>query len=181
VLIKNSAIVLLVILFHGASSAQSNKRLNDMRIREAKIKPSAVNFELGGNGLFYSFNYDRVLIQMDHYKGSVRIGAGIIPYPESIKDNRTFLFLPVEYNNLFGPKQNFLEVSMGTTYNNSLQGGNWWMTGRVGYRLQPIDGGFMLRAGLVLLYIPFANPNFFQFATQDVILPMPAVSWGFSF
>lgn len=173
--------LIAISLCYGSLSAQSNHRLSEMQLREEPISPNAINFEFGGNALVYSLNYDRILLQTPHYKGSLRIGVGILPYPESVKENRTWFFVPIEYNNLFGPKNHFLEVSVGTTYTSSLQGANHWITGRVGYRLQNMDGGFFLRTGMVLLYIPYANPQAYNFELQDVFLPMPTVAWGFSF
>lgn len=147
-------------------------------------RPIAINslsFEFGGNALIYSINYDRVLIQSDHYKGTIRIGAGILPYPFSLKENRVWLFVPIEYNNLFGSQNHFFELSLGTTYSSSIQGANHWITARAGYRLQPFSAGFFLRTGLVLLYIPYANPQLYRNEVQDVILPIPSLAIGMSF
>jgi hypothetical protein len=161
--------------------AQNSRVLNAMHEREEKIAKTSLSFELGGNALIYSFNFDRVLIQSDFYKGTIRVGAGMIPFPESLKPNRVFLFVPVEYNNLFGPRNHFFEFGLGTTLTNSLQGGDFWISGRVGYRMQPWRGGFFFRTGLVFLYIPFANPQFYGAEVQDIVLPIPSVSWGVSF
>lgn len=173
--------IVLGLLFSCAVCAQSSRVTSEMKEREKPIANTAISLEMGGNALIYSLNFDRVLIQSNFYKGTIRIGAGIIPYPQSVKENRTFLFVPMEYNNLFGPKNHFLEVSLGTTYSNSLQGANFWMTGRVGYRMQHFGTGFFFRAGMVLQYIPYANPLVYRGQTQDVLLPLPGISWGICF
>lgn len=173
--------VVAVLFLSGWACGQSKRLLHDMQERERPIAKNGINLEMGGNALVYSLNYDRVLIQTDYYKGTVRIGIGVLPYPQSIKENRTWLFVPIEYNNLFGPKNHFLEVSLGTTYSNSLQGANHWITGRVGYRMHGFDSGFFFRTGMVLQYIPFANPQFYRGALQDIFLPLPSVAWGFAF
>ena len=174
-------LVLVLVAFQVAMYAQSNAVLNDMKEREQTIAENSLSFEMGGNALLYSLNYDRVLIQTDHYKGTIRIGAGVLPNVETNSGNSTWLFIPIEFNNLFGPKNHFFEVSLGTTYSNSLQGANHWITGRLGYRVQPFDGGFFFRTGMVLLYIPYANPINFRNELQEVFLPIPSVAWGFSF
>ncbi|TVR38683.1 MAG: hypothetical protein EA392_09420 [Cryomorphaceae bacterium] len=172
---------LVFVGLHFTAHSQNLRMQHEMQMREKDIARTSVHFEIGGNALGWSINGDRILFQSDYYKGSLRLGIGILPYPSSLKDNRTFLFFPVEYNNLFGPKQNFLEIGLGTTFTNSLQGSDIWITGRVGYRLQPIGGGFFMRAGLVLLYIPYTNPILYGNETMDIVLPLPSVSWGFSF
>lgn len=164
-----------------AAVAQRPNRLSEYSGRERPVVENSVSIEIGGNALAYSFNYDRVLIQTDYYKGTVRIGAGVVPYPNSIKENRTWLFIPVEYNNLFGPENHFLEVSLGTTYSTSIQGANHWITARLGYRLQQFQTGFFLRTGLVLIYIPYANPQAYNYELQNVVLPFPAIALGMSF
>jgi hypothetical protein len=160
--------------------AQSLKPMPERLLEVKTISRQAVNFEMGGNGLFYTLNYDRLLFQSDYYRSGFRIGFGIFPFTSEIESTRAVLFIPVELNNLFGPKKHHLELSIGVTYNNLLQGSEFWMTGRVGYRMQGANGGFFFRAGMVLNYIPFANPALFRNRLNDFYFPMPAVAWGFS-
>ncbi len=167
--------------FLGSLSAQNHDHLSEMQLREQPIAKNVINFEIGGNALVYSLNYDRVLLQTEYYKGTIRIGVGALPYPSSVKENRTWIFVPIEYNNLFGPKNHFLELSLGTTYTSSIQGANHWITGRIGYRLQNFDTGFFLRAGIVLIYVPYANPQAYNYEIQNVVLPLPSIAWGVSF
>lgn len=174
-------LILLLMCSGSLCLGQNRFILADMEKRAQPIAKTSLSFEMGGNGLLYSFNYDRVLFQMDYYKATVRLGAALLPYPGSSGNTRLWLFVPAEFNNLFGPKNHFFEFSLGTTYTNSLQGSNWWMTGRLGYRLQPFKTGFFFRTGLVLVYMPYANPQFFRNETQDFFIPVPSVAWGISF
>lgn len=180
-MISRSFAVLVMLLCFGSLSAQNHDQMTEMQQREQPITRNVINFEIGGNALIYSLNYDRVLLQTEHYKGTIRIGLGMLPYPSSVKDNRTWIFVPIEYNNLFGPKNHFLELSLGTTYTSSIQGANHWITGRIGYRLQNFDTGFFLRAGIVLIYVPYANPQAYNYEIQNVVLPLPSIAWGVSF
>ncbi len=175
-------IIALGTLFCSAKlCSQNQEHLSEMQLRELPITKNTINFEISGNALVYSLNYDRVLLQTEFYKGTLRIGAGVLPYPSEVKESRNWIFIPIEYNNLFGPKNHFLELSIGTTYTHSFQGANHWVTGRIGYRLQGFNTGFFFRAGLVLLYIPYANPQAFNYEIQDFTFPLPAVAWGISF
>ena len=138
-------LVWVIVGFRAELFAQSNAVLEDMKEREKTIAKTSLNLEMGGNALLYSLNFDRVLIQTDHYKGTIRIGAGLLPNIQTNSGNSTWLFIPIEYNNLFGPKNHFLEVSLGTTYSNSLQGANHWITGRVGYRASTFQEWFLFQ------------------------------------
>lgn len=145
------------------------------------ISRNSVNFELGGNGFVYTLNYDRLFFQSDYYKSGIRIGFGVLPFASQVDESgRAVVFIPVEYNSLFGLKKHHLEVSVGATYTTFVQGSEFWMTGRVGYRMQGEKGGFFFRAGMVLMYLPYANPQVWVNPTNDFLFPMPAVAWGFS-
>lgn len=161
--------------------AQPNFLEEGFENRQKPIAKSAVSLELGGNALLYSLNFDRVLVQSDTYKGTLRIGVGVLPYLESVKENRTFLFVPIEFNNLFGPYNHFFELGLGITLNNSIQGANHWITGRAGYRVHPFKTGFYFRTGIVLVYIPYANPLMNRNESRDFFLPIPSVAWGVAF
>lgn len=145
------------------------------------IARNSVNFELGGNGFIYTLNYDRLFFQSDYYKSGIRIGFGVLPLASTVDESgRAVMFIPVEYNSLFGLKKHYLEVSIGATYTTFVQGSEFWMTGRVGYRMQGEKGGFFFRTGMVLMYLPYANPQLWTRPTNDFLFPMPAVAWGFS-
>jgi len=172
--------LILSLIFSIEIDAQNLKPIPERLLEVKTISRQAVNFEMGGNGLFYTINYDRLLFQSDHYRTGFRIGFGIFPFASELEPSKAALFIPVELNSLFGPKKHHLEVSIGATYNNLLQGSEFWMTGRVGYRMQGPNGGFFFRAGMVLNYIPFANPALFRSRLNDIYFPMPAVAWGFT-
>jgi hypothetical protein len=162
-------------------AAQNKTQLGVKNYEVRTIARNSVNFELGGNGFIYTLNYDRLFFQSDYYKSGIRVGFGVLPLASQIEESgRAVVFIPIEYNSLFGLKKHHLEVSVGVTYTTFVPGSEFWITGRVGYRIQGENGGFFFRAGMVLMYLPYANALYWTSPTNDIIFPMPAVAWGFS-
>jgi hypothetical protein len=153
--------------------------VNAQEVPATPVKPaSTVYFELLGNGGFYSVNYDtRFSKRRDGFGGR----AGLSYVAES-GDN--FFSMPVGINYLAGKKGHYFEAGAGITYysaniylldnvGDSSNGDN--TTGvfgnlTFGYRKQPIDGGFSLRAGVS----PIITKNSF-------IPYWPYISFGYAF
>lgn len=170
-----------VLLLSFTLNAQDAPQLGVKNYEVRTIARNAVNFELGGNGFIYTLSYDRLFFQSDYYKSGIRVGFGVVPLASQVEESgRAVVFIPIEYNSLFGLKKHHLEVSVGATYTTIIQGSELWITGRVGYRMQGEKGGFFFRAGMVLMYLPYANPQLWTNPINDFIFPMPAVAWGFS-
>lgn len=153
--------------------------VNGQSSRVDTIKPaSSVYFELLGNGGFYSINYDsRFSKKRDGLGG--RVGLSY-----AAESGDSFFSMPVGINYLAGKKGHYFEAGAGITYysaniylldnvGDSENGEN--TTGvfgnlTFGYRKQPIDGGFSLRAGVS----PIITKNSF-------IPYWPYVSFGYTF
>ncbi|MCH7413640.1 hypothetical protein MM213_09100 [Belliella sp. R4-6] len=136
---------------------------------------NSVYVELGGNSLFYSLNYSRILHQHDRLKISGSAGfsffkqsggdqiSGVSPYWSPL--------LPVEITAFWGRSCHHLEVGTGGTFyssrtlefnpdassnfqeNKSLEA---IIPLRIGYRYQQPKGGFFFRVG----YTPGFNLSF---------------------
>jgi hypothetical protein len=134
--------------------------------REAK---NAIYVDLLGPGLFYSINYDRMLTD----DLSARIGFSYLSFGASAGDGTgtasasaefSYWAVPVTVSYLgIGSDSNMLEVGGGPVIMNVKGSGVvetddtasgaeasatvFAMTGMVGYRHQPADGGFVFRVG----------------------------------
>jgi hypothetical protein len=134
--------------------------------REAK---NAIYVDLLGPGLFYSINYDRMLTE----DLSARIGFSYLSFGASAGDGTgtasasaefSYWAVPVTVSYLgIGSDSNMLEVGGGPVIMNIKGSGVvetdetasgaeasatvFAMTGMVGYRHQPADGGFVFRVG----------------------------------
>lgn len=112
-------------------------------------------FELGGNGLSYSFNYERELDRQ-------LIGRIGFSY---LSDD---FFIPLTFGKFFGEGKNHFEISSGITYSNQFIGHSYYhrpstnasavrttylfLTGFIGYRFQKPEGSFLFRAGITPIY-----------------------------
>jgi hypothetical protein len=130
--------------------------------REAQ---NAIYVDLLGPGLFYSLNYDRMLTD----DLSARIGFSYISFGASAGDGTasadfSYWAVPLTVSYLgIGSENNMLEVGGGPIIMNVSGSGVietddtktgaeasatvFAMTGMVGYRHQPSDGGFVFRIG----------------------------------
>lgn len=105
---------------------------------------NAVFFELGGNGLYYSLNYER------QFKHQFLGRAGI-----TVINNG--LAIPLTVGKFFGEDKHHVEVSAGFDYINydmvgDSRGHTILATGFVGYRFQKLKNQFLFRAGLLPLF-----------------------------
>jgi hypothetical protein len=122
---------------------------------------NAFYVELLGAGFIYSFNYDRTFGDF-----SARIGFSYFGI-SSFDSSASFLAIPLQLNYLgIGNKRHMLELGAGATIYHLGGGTDTWgfsdssaetllvPTGVIGYRMQPLDGGFFLRAGFTPLLFP---------------------------
>jgi len=137
-----------------------------------------VFLEFLGNGIFYSVNYDtRFSKKVDGFGG--KVGFGYIAV-----DGDHYSSFPFLVNYLFGNKGHFFEIGAGANYlvTDYQNGGGvidspeiakwegWSGSISLGYRYQPVDGGFLFRAGLTPM---FKESEFRPF--------WPQVSVGYAF
>lgn len=132
------------------------------------IKKNSIYLELGGNSVFYSVNYDRLIKLTNQIKLAPRVGLMYWPI-NNIKDNVDYsnLRIPLELNALWAktPKsKSFAEIGIGLSLIGMYGGYKLHFTGevnrftkfarvstfRLGFRHQKPTGGFMYRAGLVV-------------------------------
>ena len=126
---------------------------------------NAVYLELGGNGAYYSFNYERILHQKGAFKLAARAGVSVVPV--NIQSQRYMgTLVPLEVTALYGRSKHHLEAGAGVSpylfpysdYNSWEQEYDGYKPGviipfRLGYRYQKPEGGFFFRVG----YTPFVE------------------------
>ena len=114
--------------------------------KETSITKNTIYIELGGNGFFYSYNYDRIVFSKNAIHLGFRVGYSFLPNHD---DGETIL-IPLEEFLLMGKKNNFFELGIGQTiiptehnhFNKPVI-----PIFRVGYRLQGLKrgAGFLFR------------------------------------
>ncbi|MDB5245895.1 MAG: hypothetical protein JWQ40_289 [Segetibacter sp.] len=117
----------------------------------AQSPAKSIFFELGGPGLA-SINYDMRFAAKEDGLG-FRVGLGGFSI-----DEESVLFIPAGLNYLLGKDgKNYFEIGGGATvvtgssFDNNTFGTTFGHL-NFGYRLQPTNGGFMLRAAIVPVF-----------------------------
>jgi hypothetical protein len=137
-------------------------------------KKNSVQFELFGHGLFYSVNYERVLINRHKFKTTAQ--AGISFYPVDIR----MLWIPLSVNQLISFNQHHLELGIGQVL--TLDSDEWEPFGsfRIGYRYQKPEGRFLFRAGFTP-FIEYAAALEYKDRRQMELYPSGGLAIGYSF
>lgn len=128
--------------------------------------------ELGGNAVVYSINYDRLL------SNDFGLRFGIMAFGVSASDAGAMAVgVPVTGSYFIGENNHRLELGAGILYLSAAVGSGDFSgsgsavapTGIIGYRYQPVDGGFFFKAG----FTPFVYNNQF--------IPYGGISLGYTF
>ncbi len=123
-------------------------------------QPTAKNafyVELGGNGIFYSLNYDRLVTP----NVAARAGVMLFRAEDNESNGVGVVVAPVVVSYLFGEGNSHFEaglglglatasidhVDFGEEFDQTVYG-----TGVLGYRYQPETGGVVFRAGLTPVF-----------------------------
>jgi len=113
---------------------------------------NSIQAELFGHGLFYSLNFERVILNGPRFKTTGQAGASYYP-PET---GVITVWMPLMINELFSLGSHHLEAGLGYVFTwerlpepfgefNSPWGG--FFGGRLGYRYQKPSGRLVVRVG----------------------------------
>ena len=142
---------------------------------------NSLQVDLDGPGIFYSLNYERVLLNGEKFKTTSQVGVSYYPPQTGMRD----IWIPIGINELISYGNHHLEVGIGympireALRDPELQVREWiWShtaTGRLGYRYQKNDGHLILRVAFtpVLEIDPLNHGGEFH--------PLGGVSIGYSF
>ena len=147
------------------------------QIREPTIKKNQVYLELGGCGLTYTLNYERLLSKKFALRGGIGITPGLLFV------DGTIFTIPLTGSYLIGEGYSKLELGLGATYMTTtdvdifgLPAGSSSLIafdGIIGYRGGSPNGGFIFRIAFNPMYSSDFNPKKF--------VPYGLVSFGFGF
>lgn len=132
------------------------------------IRRSSVFFEIGGNAMVYSLNYDYIIPQNDHFKIALTIGTAY----HNHFDIQSIYFNP-QLNLLIGRRKLSAEFGLGLTTAIAINHPReTYFALRLGIRHQKLNGGFMWRVA----FTPFL------FIENDMpIFPYAGFSIGYTF
>jgi len=179
------AIVLAVAAFATPVLAERSRGLS----ADESPAYNSIFIEGGGPGLLYSLNYERV-VEEDF---GLRVGVSYVSFSASAGSSSasaTILAVPVIFSYLgLRGGNHMLELGGGATgiyASGAGSGGAFAASGSgmmalgtalIGYRRQPVDGGFQFRIGLEALAgkgLAFSNPD----PTKFGVLPWLYMSLG---
>lgn len=166
-MVKSILIYFLVFLVIGFNESKA----------QSEFKRNTVFGELGGSSFLVSINYDKRLSKYPEGFG-VRVGAGYMAW----QDTEIYNF-PILVNYLTGKNGKYLELGVGPTIGYAQERKepmdpdlsfepylSVFGSINIGYRYQPLNGGFNFRAGIS----PILN--------FDEVIPFwPYLSFGYSF
>ena len=142
---------------------------------------NSVQLDLGGHGLFYSINYERILHNGERFNTAAQIGFSYYPPGTGVRD----LWIPLGINEIFSFGNHHIEAGLGfiairEAARDPDNNPDYWFwsnmfSGRIGYRYQKPDGRFLFRAG----FTPVLEVNWESNATE--FHPLAGVSFGYTF
>jgi hypothetical protein len=149
--------------------------------------PNGIYLEVGGNGLLYTFNYDRFMSNDISLRAGIEY-IGLAAAGGDVSVSISMLLIPVTFNYFIASHSDGkvgsskLELGAGVLIVNlsgtaSGSAGNVFSnsgfgiggTATIGYRYQPSDGGFIFRIGFTPLFGPAG------------FLPFGGLSFGYGF
>ena len=162
-----SILVIIILIVPCQSNAQYSL---------AAPKQNQVYLELGGCGLTYSLNYERLLTESFALRGGIGVTPGWIFF------DGTIFTVPATGSYLIGEGSSKLEFGLGVTYLTStdieifgLPAGSTSLIafdGIIGYRGGNPNGGFIFRIAFSPMYSPEFDPEF---------IPYGLISFGVGF
>ncbi|MCX2740232.1 hypothetical protein [Pontibacter anaerobius] len=156
--------------------------------QQAEGKRNSFFLELGGNGGFYSLNYDRILMASGGWSLAGRMGAMYYGTDSGGMEagRSVWLAAPLEVSWLRGRRNHRLELGLGVTplYQEYPEEGSsqekelrLLPVGRVGYRFQRAEGGMFYKAG----FTPMAQFNHEEASLgRGVFLPWFGLAVGYT-
>ncbi len=171
---KHIFIVLLFVILTNPTYCQKTDSL-----KTKFTYKNSVQLELGGHGLIYSLNYERILLNGQRFKTTAQVGFAYYPRWADIID----IWLPVEINEIISFNKHHIELGLGYVFinestrgvNNTIVSRQWegLYSGRIGYRYQKPNGRFVLRVSFTPLFGSLDTPFAFH--------ALGGVALGYSF
>jgi len=163
--------------FNNYDSGMNSKHSGSDTLRKKTcLNNTAFYAEFAGNGGVYSVNYDRRIFGNDKNSFNIRIGIGYIPSKEEEDD----IFIPFELLLITGKGRHHPEFGLGLTMENRPERSGTWepnLFGRIGYRFQKPDGGWLFRIG----FTPYSSYFNDYTGADHLIQPFGGISVGYSF
>ena len=167
---KHVIILLCIITFYPLYCQDENNSVFQNK--------NSLQFDIGGHGLFYSVNYERILLNGNQFKTASQIGFSYYPASTGIRD----FWMPIGINEILSFGKHHIEAGLGyivireATRDLENNPDEWFwsslMSGRIGYRFQKPGGRLILRA---------AFTPFMEYGAAHEFHPSGGISVGYNF
>lgn len=170
---KKICIIFLLLLLTLPVLAQKKTFTREQALQ----RKNNVSLTLGGNGLFLSVSYDRIIVVRPNYFVDVSAGLGI--FPGFVGAN-----IPHQIIINIGKRSSFFMFGVGGTYEWNKTNASGFTQKRISYNLSPIIGWKkILRCHL--LFSIYANPMI-HIAGSNLylgyaVIPYGGISLGYTF
>ena len=165
--IKEYSLLLLLLALSSSTFSQEN----------IDLKKNAVDIAIGGNGLFISTNYSRIVLVKPNYFINTLVGIGTIPSVGGVT-------LPHQITFNIGKNSSYLELGIGGTFWSGKSNSSGYSETVTSYQLSPIIG-WRKNFKNNLVFRAYANPLFHisgEYFIEDYsVVPYAGVSLGYAF
>lgn len=152
---------------------------NNVFLKTKLIRKNTIDLSIGGNGLFASVNYNRIIMTKSNYFISSLIGIGATPFV-----GVGGITLPHQITLNFGKTNSFVELGIGGSYWLGKSNASGYTETINSYQLSPIIGW---RKHLVnnLVFRVYTNPLIHisgeKYIEDYSIIPYLGISFGYRF
>jgi hypothetical protein len=183
-----SALITLSILAAATqiAHAQDEPKAEPQAVETTRPAVESIYLEVGGSGIGYSLNYERLVVDKLALRGGLSYGY-IDINRDGLSASEAFLLIPitVSYVGTYSGDHG-LELSAGATLvylqGSSTGGLTAFAAPGIGYRLHPVYGGLSFRVGAQFIILPFKLGLDKPTTARDwSVLPWVYMSAGYTF
>jgi hypothetical protein len=150
---------------------------NNSNLRKRVERKNTIDLSVGGNGLFASVNYSRILLVKSDFFITTSVGIGTVPFTGGIT-------LPHQVTFNLGKKNSFLELGVGGSYWSGKSNASGYTETINSYQLSPIIG-WRNYFNNNLIFRIYANPLFHisgeYYIENYSVIPYLGISLGYGF
>lgn len=163
----------LLVLFSIVTYSQEN----GSDLKKIAERKNAIDLTIGGNGLFASVNYNRILIVRSYYFINASVGIGTLPLVGGFT-------LPHLVTCNTGKRSSFLELGIGGSYWSGKSNASGYTERNYSYQLSPIIG-WRKHFKSNLIFRAYVNPLIHvsgEYYIEDYpVIPYFGISLGYGF
>ncbi len=161
--------LLLSLMAYSQSQDPDSKHLIERK--------NSIDLSIGGNGLFASVNYSRIILVKSNYFMNTSVGIGVVPFVGGMT-------LPHQVTFNLGSNNSFIEFGIGGSYWNGKSNASGFTETITSYQLSPLIG-WRKNFSNNLVFRVYGNPLFHisgvYYIEDYIVIPYLGISLGYNF